>query len=214
MKKTVSILFLFLLAAAVMAQQQGMTDQPQPTPTTTEQPIGAQIRDQIQARNFSHLQEMAVEQSQELMQQAQQMREQSREVYQNQNRVRLAVHNLLAMGNLTKGIGSQISAIAREFNNSVQATLRAEQRIQNRSQIARFFAGGNQEAAGEIEQKVEQNRQRVQELQQLYQQCMAEEEVCQFLQEQIQNIQQEQERLQELAQREMQSKGLFGWLWK
>jgi len=207
-KKTLAILFLVILTAAVTAQQQAGQMQPEP------ELIGAQLRDQIQARNFSHLQELAVEQSRELMQQARQMSEQAGEVYQNQNQVRLAVHNLLAMENLTEGIGPQVSAVAREFNNSVQATLRAEQRIQNRSRIARFFAGGHQESAEEIEQRVKQNRQRVQELQQLYRQCMAEEEVCQFLQQQIQNIQQEQERLQNLAQREMNSKGLFGWLWK
>ena len=137
-----------------------------------------------------------------------------RNIYKNQNRVRLAVHALLAMENLTGGIGRNISQIAREFNNSVRATIRAEERVQKRNALQRFFAGGDNEAAEEIEQKVNQNRQMVEQLKQLREQCECGSEVKALMQEQIQNMEQEQTRLQSLAQGEKASKGLFGWLWK
>jgi len=128
--------------------------------------------------------------------------------------VRLAVHALLAMENLTGGIGRNVSQIAREFNNSAQATIRAEERIQTRNMLMSFFFGGDEQAAEEMEQEVNRNRERIQELKRLMQECECEEEVKAMLQEQIQNMEQEQNRIQELAQNEKKSKGIFGWLWK
>jgi len=135
----------------------------------------------------------------------------------NQNAVRLAVHSLLAMENLTGGIGKNISQIAREFNNSIQATIKVEGRIQSRSSLIKFFMGGDEEAAEEMEQEVNQNRLRIQELRRLMEKGDCEKEVKAMLQEQIQEMEGEQNRLQKLAQREKKDKGLFGWfsgLWK
>jgi hypothetical protein len=100
------------------------------------------------------------------------------------------------------------------FNNSVQATIRAEEKIQTKSGFARFFSGGDEKSAAEIEAQVTQNRERIQELTQLRDQCQCDEEVKAMMQEQIRNMEQEQTRLQELAQKEKKSKGLFGWIWK
>ena len=136
------------------------------------------------------------------------------EIYKNQNRVRLAVHSLLAMEDLVGGIGPQVRDIARNFNNSVQSTIIAEEKIQTRSVFARFFAGGDAEAAEEMEQEVNQNQERIMQLKQLRENCTCTEEVKTMMQEQIQNMEQEQTRLNQLAQEEKQSKGLFGWMWK
>jgi hypothetical protein len=135
-------------------------------------------------------------------------------VHQNQNEVRIAVHALLEMDNLTRGIGPQVREIARNFNNSIQATLRAEERIENRGRIRRFFAGGDFEAAEEIEQEISQSRQRIQQLNQLREDCPCDVEAKAMLREQIESMEQEQDRLTGLAQAEKQSKGMLGWLWK
>jgi len=137
-----------------------------------------------------------------------------RNIYKNQNRVRLAVHALLAMENLTGGIGRNISQIAREFNNSVRATIRAEERIQNRSRLLQWFAGGDAEAAEEILNQINQSKKRWRALIQLRDYCDCSEEVITLIQEQIDEIQAENERLEQLAERERKRKGLFGWLWK
>lgn len=179
-----------------------------------EETLMTQQKEQLRARNTTELKQMIQEKKQEMNQEMQSLGEKQQKVYQNQNRVREAVHALLAMENLTGGIGRNVSQIAREFNNSVQATIRAEERIQTRNMFVRFFAGGDEEAAGEMEQEVNRNQAKIQQLKQLMQECDCDEEVKTMMQEQIQNIEQEQNRLQELAENEKKSKGLFGWLWK
>ena len=56
---------------------------------------------------------------------------------------------------------------------------------------------------------------KLQEMKQVKDECVdCTEEIKAMMQEQIQNMEQEQVRLQELAEKEKQSKGLFGWMWK
>jgi hypothetical protein len=138
------------------------------------------------------------------------------QVYRNQNEVREAVHNLLDMREMLdeKGIGQNVSGIAREFNNSLKVTLEAEERIQNRSRFIRFLVGGDDEAADQIEQQITTNRERIQQLNQLKEQLKDDEELRQMFQDQIQQMEQEQTRLQNLAQNETRSRGLFGWLFR
>jgi hypothetical protein len=176
--------------------------------------IMVQQKQQIRAQTKTQLNEMIQQKQQKMNQELEQKGEKEQKVYQNQNRVRLAVHSLLAMEDLAGGIGEEVSQIAKQFNNSVQATIRAEEKIQRRSAFARFFAGGDSESAEELEQQVRQNKQRIQELKQLHEQCDCNEEVKTMMQEQIQNMEQEQNRLEGLAQKEKKSKGLLGWLWK
>lgn len=171
-------------------------------------------KEMVKAQTKTELNAMIQQKKQDMDQELQGLGKSEQKVYQNQNEVRLAVHSLLAMEGLIGGIGPQVSEIARNFNNSVQATIKAEENIEKRSALARFFAGGDVESADEIEQQVTQNLARIQELNQLREECDCDEEVKATLQEQIQNMEQEQERLQELAQKEKQSKGLLGWLWK
>ena len=216
MKKIIiPLLVLILIIPLVLGQgQQGgqQSGDGQQTGQGTEGETGQQV--QTMARNTTELRQMIQEREQEMNQSMQGLKEELKEMYQNQNRVRLAVHALLAMENLTGGIGRNVSQIAREFNNSVQASLRAEERIQTRNMLMRFFFGGDEQAAEEMEQEVNRNRERVQELRRLMQECECAEEVKAMLQEQIRNMEQEQNRIEELAQNEKKSKGIFGWLWK
>ncbi|UZE93230.1 MAG: hypothetical protein IB617_00030 [Candidatus Nealsonbacteria bacterium] len=135
-----------------------------------------------------------------------------KKVYQNQNQAREAVHALLAIEDLATGIGPQVSQIAREFNNSVQATIIAEEKIQKRNVFVRFFMGGDKNAAEDMERELNQNQQRIQELKRLREECSCGEEVKAMIQEQVQNVEQEQVRLQQLASREKSTKGVFGWI--
>ncbi|MFC1756867.1 hypothetical protein ACFLZC_01780 [Patescibacteria group bacterium] len=116
------------------------------------------------------------------------------ETHKNQNVVRTAVHAMLASEELTDGIGSQVSEIAKGFNNSIQATAQAEEKIRTRSTIRKIFFGGDKEVAGELEQETTRNQNRIEELNQLVNQCEeCPEEVKNVLQEQIQLVTQEQE---------------------
>jgi len=176
--------------------------------------IRVQQREEVRAQNVSELHELVQQREQEMNQEIQALEEHQQLVYQNQNRVRLAVQSLFAMEELVGSIGPQVSQIADEINTSVQATIQAEERIQARNTIVRFFAGGDEAAAQEIEQQVIQNQERIRELQQLQEGCDCDAQVRAILQEQIQNVEQEQTRLQQVAQTELDDKGLFGWLWK
>jgi len=241
MKKTISIILvaltvLFAGSVCVSAINQNMpngqtgigadvnnlgqgTDQGQQISQSTQNSGDAQVimiqqRVQVRASNPEELGQMIQQRQQEMNQELQGLGTSQQNVYQNQNQVRLAVHSMLAMEDLVGAKGPQISEIARDFNNSVQSTIRAEEKAQERNWFMRVFFGGDEQAAAEIEQEVNANRQRIQTLNQLKEECDCEEPVKTMLQEQIQNIEQEQNRLQQLAQAEKQSKGLFGWIWK
>lgn len=168
------------------------------------------MQQQVTAAKVSELKQTIQQKQQEMNQEAQLMGEKERKVYQNQNQVRLAVHSLLEMKDVIGGIGPQVSQIAQEFNNSVQATIKAEEKIQTRNRIVRFFVGGDAESAEQVEQEVSRNRERIQRLYQLEEQCDCDEQIKTMLQEQIQNMEQEQERLRQLAQNEKEYKWSLG----
>jgi hypothetical protein len=110
-------------------------------------------------------------------------------VLKNQNAIRLAVHTFLAAGNTTGEIGPQISQIAQGFNNSVQATIQAEEKIQARSGLSRFFFGGDANSADVILREVGENQQRITEIQQSLLNCAnCDNETKELLSEQLQNI--------------------------
>jgi len=164
------------------------------------------------ARTLNEAKEMVKERKQEMEQEIQEFSDTVKKVYQNQNQVREAVHTLLSIEDLALGIGSQVSEIAREFNNSVKTTIAAEEKTQKRNAFVRFFIGGDQDAAENIEQELNQNQERVLELKQLEGECDCDEEVKTVIQEQIQTIEQEQVRLQDLVDNEKSSNGVFGWI--
>ncbi len=140
--------------------------------------------------------------------------EKDKEVHRHGFRVSNAVHSLLATENWTGGIGEEVSQIAQDINKSVNKTVEAEQKINNRGGFSKFLFGGDEKAAEKIQSQVNKNQQRLQRLEQSQQNCNCSEEVKNMMQEQIQEIEQEQQRLQQVAQEEKQNKGLLGWLWK
>ena len=167
---------------------------------------------QQKARTMTQVREMVQQKKQEMTQEMQGLSNVQQKVYKNQNKVREAVQTLLSLEDLAPGIGSQVSEIAREFNNSVQATIIAEEKIQKRNAFVRFFIGGEKNAAEDMEQELNQNQLRIQELKQLREECVGGEEIKAMVQEQIQNMEQEQTRLQQLADREKGAQGVFGWV--
>ena len=171
-----------------------------------------ELKEIRKGQTINEVKEIVQEKNQEMIQEMAQMGELQQKVYQNQNQVRKAVHALLAAEDLVEGIGPQVSQIAREFNNSVQATVKAEEKIQQRNAFTRFFLGGENEAAEEVLQEVERNKERIQELSQLKESCECDQEVKAMVEEQIQKMEQEQERLQQLADGETKAKGILGWI--
>jgi hypothetical protein len=166
------------------------------------------------ARNISDLRESKRQKLEELNQSLQRESPERRVWVKNHNEVRIAVHTLLSMEDRTGGIGQNISAIAREFNNSVNMSEKLEQKIQDRSGIMRVFVGGDRDAAGQLANITSQNQARIQKIQQLISTATLDPDVRAFLEEQLQAMQNEETRLEQLATREQQDRGLFGWLVK
>ncbi|MGM5484029.1 MAG: hypothetical protein ACQER9_03900 [Nanobdellota archaeon] len=130
----------------------------------------------------------------------------------NRNKMRVAARTLAKMENFTGKVGHNISQIAREFNNSMNKTYQAEEKIRKRNNFSRFFLGGNEKSAEKIESQVEKNRKNIEKLKRLKNEV--NEEIKPFMQEQIKEMEKEQERLNNLARKEKKNKGLFGWIWK
>jgi hypothetical protein len=128
----------------------------------------------------------------------------------NENTVRAAVHNLLAYGNVSGGIGSQISEMASGFNNSVNAAYMAEEKIRNRNQLVRFLFGGDKTAAEAISRQVEENRVRIGQLEGEISSCSCSEETKAMLNRQVRILSEENARLNATAGQEMSDKGLSG----
>lgn len=170
----------------------------------------------LKAGNINELKEIVDEMEEELDQGTKGLKKKQQNVYKNQNRVRLAVHSLLAMEDLIGGIGPEVSKIASEFNNSVVKTIIAEEKIQNKNRLIRFLLGGNKESAKLMMQEVNQNKEKIKQLRQLMEECDCDKEIKDMLKEQIINIETEQNRLEILAKIEEEYKGLFdrlfGWL--
>jgi hypothetical protein len=194
-----------------------------PQPASTPEPLNAEtggsnasvaLRQQEHQRLQAHVRAVIAAQQRVHAQELENMSAAEQKVYRNQNAVRLAVHTLLSLGERDGGIGGNVSAIASEFNSSVQATIRAEERIRDRSGMIRFFAGGDEVAAADLLEEVQVNGARIRALNRCIGECDCNEETKAMLTQQVQNMEQEMARLQALARNETSSKGVLGWLWK
>lgn len=190
----------------------------------TQDQLGEQERVQNQTRaiNVTEFHQQIQARKQELAQEQAQLSPDQQGVFARYSNVSAFVHLLLnesqtraLLGEDSQGIGSQVSAYAQEFNNSLRAQIQAEERIETRNALVRFFVGGDEEAAGMLEQETIRNQERIQQMQQLITQCQdCDAQIRQMLQDQLQQMEEQQIRLQQLAQKEKQDKGIIGWLWK
>ncbi len=206
--------------AAVSATASGSETQKRNGPPTGVEAPGqlkqSQVENQERVKNVGELQQLIKENEVQLTEQTAQISDQTeKKVLQKQNAVREAVHTLLASEDLLGGIGQQVSAIAREFSNSVPKTVAQEIKLEKRGWWAETLWGGDQKTAKSLLQEVQQNYQHLQQLSKLQEQCSnCSVEVKTILQQQLSNLMQEQQRLQQRAQAELVKSGLFGWLFR
>jgi len=193
-------------------QEQVQTQEQEQAQEQDEEGLGnLENGQQLRARTSNELKSMIQEKRGKMIEEVKSMKGNLQKSYENQNEVRVAVHSLLAMENLVGGIGKQVSEVANQFNNSVKQSIKAEETIRNRNRIVRFFAGGDQDTAEELQNLVDQNRIRLQQLKELKNQADCEEEVKVLMQEQIQSMEQGQNKLQKLIQNEKNARGIWGW---
>ena len=190
-----------LVSPAVKAENQGTGQALFATPSPTISPV----QDQVRLQQFLQDQDRTMQQDRESLQ------DQDRTMQQDQDRTLLGAKVLIQAQQTIPGFTPQLATLAVAVQNSVQNTLQAEKRIQERNFFATFFFGGDRQTAQEMLQTVTQNQTRIRQMQQLIDNCGCSAEVKTMLQQQLQLMQTEQTRLQQLAQNEINKKGLFSW---
>lgn len=148
---------------------------------------------------------------QELEQEVASTTDNERDIVENANPVRLAVHSLLASKDLLGGIGSQVSAIAKAMNDSVATTTLAEEKIQSRGFFTRLLFGGDRSAADTISETVAQNHSRIDNLTNLLGQANVSADIRSTLEAHMTALEDAQTRLQNLAQSQKRLWGIFSW---
>jgi hypothetical protein len=227
MKKIISIFLILFVFASLTAfslvtaenpvtgnqgqSQQGNQDQDQNGDQDENGSDNDQNGQQLRVKTVNEFRSMIQEKRGEMIDEIKSMKGNLQKAYGNQNEVRIAVHSLLAIEDLVGGIGKEISEVAKQFNNSIEQSIKAEETIRKRSRIVRFFAGGDQQTAEELQNLVDQNRIRIQKFKELKGECDCEDEVRTLMQEQIQSMELGQVKLQELIQNERNARGIWGW---
>ncbi len=135
------------------------------------------------------------------------------EIVRHGDTVRLAVHALISSRDLfgDRGIGEEVSQIAKEMNDSVATTTKVEEDMHSRGFFTHLFFGGDNDAANVLLQVIAKNQKNIQKLTDLLNQANLSADVQTILKAQIAILQDEQARLQVLVQKEQNSWGLFNW---
>lgn len=168
-------------------------------------------RDDDRAASLAELKQKIEVRKQELDDEEASSTPETRGIMKNANRVRLAVHALLASKDLVGGIGSQVSEIAKQMNDSVATTTNAEAKIQSRGFVMRLLFGGDSTSADIIAKEAARNQTRIDSLTALLTQTGVSVEMQAALSEQITALKDAQARLKTLAEREQKAWGFFSW---
>jgi len=171
-----------------------------------------QVREEVR-NQIRNLRENITQLKNDLDKEIQGLKEQQKLRVENTNRVRLAVHALLAMENLTGGIGRNVSEIARNFNNSIQSAWRNEEKIQKRNKLLRFLFGSEVKTIKQMENETLRLGEMINKLNETIENCSdCTEEVKEMLKEQLSLMQQEQHRINQTIQKERKVRGILGWI--
>jgi hypothetical protein len=178
----------------------------------TEQEVSTEEQEEKELKEMQRIREVReiISQKEAVITEGLKEIEKAGQVEMVQNKVQMAVLSLVGVKDVLGGIGEQVSEIAVGFNNSIQASVQAEEKIKNRNGLIKFFAGNDQEALKLMERETNRNQERIQQLLQLREECDCGEEVKSFLQEQVESLKQEQNKIEETIQEEKKVKGLFG----
>lgn len=165
----------------------------------------------VPAGNAQQLRVAIQNREQELGKEATNTPEQYREILQNQNRTRLAIHAINASEDLLGAVGPQTMQITQQINNSVQTSLNAEAEIRERGIWKHVFFGGDRANALILGQEQEENRLRIEEIKRLINDANINSEIRATLMEQVRIMEEEQKRLSQLAEKESGQWGIFSW---
>ncbi len=106
------------------------------------------------------------------------------------------------------------SQVAMQLEQSLRTEAQAQITLENRHMFMRTLFGGDEVAAGLLQQEAVRSQQSIQEMIHMIAQSPCDPQLHEELRDQLQQMEQQQIQLQQLAHEELQQKGLVGWLWK
>ena len=126
--------------------------------------------------------------------------------------LRIAVYTIQQAGAISgAGIAApQLASIADEINRLADDSLQQEDRIRERSDVVRFFVGGDRDAAASLDRDADSLQIHITQLEQLLASKDLDNEIKPVLQDQLQVLVQERDHIRETASREREDTGLLG----
>lgn len=168
----------------------------------------------MQAQDDSQLRNMMFIRHQELIDESEDFSQSVRTILQNQNQFRETAYAFLSVGPLMNGPnGEQVRQLAEQMQERMKEMVEVEYELKNQSRLRRVFFGGNDENGMLLLQNCEQVREQVREMNQYVDECdQCGDQIRETLREQIRLAENECGRLEEIADNEVNSRGVFGFL--
>lgn len=176
-----------------------------------EDPDQDRDRDRIRANDATGLQEVITVGEAVRNDVTNGLRAEIRELARNRNRVDVGVMALIASQNMIGQEGGTVANLAQEIHGAHRNMTQAEEHIQSRGFLSRFFLGGDTDSATAIQNQLQQNEQHMEQIRQYLDDCDCDEQVRTMLQEQVQVMEEEHARLRQVAEDEVATWGLFSW---
>ena len=204
-------LVVFGLAFNVYATTNGATaqtgQQTQQQLRASPSPTGVQNRNQINTQNAGEDSQLQL-----VTQEGENLGDGQGLGFQNMSEVAKQVQALLQVRTVG-GIGEQVRQIAQEQNQAQTLIQRQLDKLESKGKLARFLTGTNFEAIKSLEQQIVENQLRIQLLIELQTQLSNQSDIA-AVQQTIQALIQENTFLQAKIGAEMQTRSLFGWLFR
>ena len=170
-------------------------------------PTGVQNRNQINTQNAGEDSQLQL-----VTQEGENLGDGQGLGFQNMSEVAKQVQALLQVRTVG-GIGEQVRQIAQEQNQAQTLIQRQLDKLESKGKLARFLTGTNFEAIKSLEQQIVENQLRIQLLIELQTQLSNQSDIA-AVQQTIQALIQENTFLQAKIGAEMQTRSLFGWLFR
>ncbi len=215
----IPVLAVFGLASTVYAEsndvgaQTGQGTQQQ-LHTASPSPTGVQNKNQVKTQNEAEDSQLMLNtEEKENLGDEQQVGSQGGGLNtEHMSEVAKQVQALLQV-RTTGGIGQQVREIA-QAQNQAQIQIQAQlDKLESKGKLARFLTGTNFEAVKGLQQQIDANQLRIQELTKLATQLTNQSDIA-SVQATIQALIQENVSLQDRIAAEVQTRSLFGWLFR
>ena len=168
--------------------------------------IGNQVQNQNQVKNQGKANQIQTSEQQGTQ-------PSSSVVQQRRSQVSNAVQEILQVAERNSGIGQQVKTIAQTQTQNQEKLETSLQKVQSRSDFAKFFVGPNYGEINNTKKSLEQNREQIKQLNQVKNQ-LANQGDKQTLTQQIQTLEQANLEIENSLGTAQKGFSLFGWMFK